>query len=62
MYKAAKMVLDEEYYSQKDEIRADMKESLEEIKKLAAEKEERELSALGKELNTARAILLLLVF
>ncbi len=55
---ATELVLGDDYYAQKDRIRADMQESLKEVEKLAERMEEEELAELNRELRFARGLIL----
>ena len=59
MKKATEMVLDDEYYLQKDRIRDNMKESQAEIEELVKNMEEAELDILRGEINAVRMVVLL---
>ncbi len=62
---ATELVLSDEYYEQKDLIRKDMQESLDEVEKLAAGIEDAELASLKQELYIVRAAVIvqaLLIF
>nr|MCR5672117.1 hypothetical protein [Lachnospiraceae bacterium] len=60
MRRATEMVLDDEYYKQKDAIRADMKNSLNEVDELMQETQNAELAALQKETVIVRIVILIL--
>ncbi|MCR4740407.1 MAG: diguanylate cyclase [Lachnospiraceae bacterium] len=59
MRRATEVVLDSEYYEQKDLIRTDMKESLDEVDNLMYSAKGSELSALQKELKSVRMVVLI---
>ena len=56
---ATEMVLDDEYYEQKDRIRKDMKESLAEVDKLMQSVESTEMANLENQLDTVRIVILI---
>ena len=56
---ATEMVLDDEYYEQKDRIRKDMKESLAEVDKLMQVVENTEMKNLESQLDTVRIVILI---
>ena len=56
---ANKLVLDNSYYEQKDRIREDMRESLNEVDKLMSSAKEAELTALRRDVGIVRLILLI---
>ena len=58
MYLATKMVLDDEYYEQKEQIRLNMQECLEELEKEAIDTDESALKSLSNELTVVRLIIL----
>lgn len=58
MKKASEMVLGDEYYSQKDVIRSNMKESLRELEVLTRSEEERSKSNMSAEIRVSRIIIL----
>ena len=59
MDKALEMVLGDEYYKQKDRIREEMMESVEEVDKLLVDTEAFELEALQKDLDTVRIVIVI---
>jgi diguanylate cyclase (GGDEF)-like protein len=61
MGRATELVLNDEYYKQKDLVRSNMQESLEEIDRLTREVESAELAELQSDLSLVRMIILLLV-
>ncbi len=63
--RATELVLNDDYYEQKDRIRKDMQESLDEVDKLAKETEEAALDSLTRDVSVASVAILiqaLLVF
>lgn len=58
MYLATKMVLDDEYYEQKEQIRLNMQECLDELEKAAIATDESALKSLSNELTVVRLIIL----
>ncbi len=56
---ATELVLNDDYFEQKDRIRTEMQESLNEIDKLARETEETELGKLKENLNLVRIIIII---
>ena len=61
MRRAAESVLDEEYYTQKDEIRREMRESLEEVDRLLELSSEKQLAVLRRELSFVRIVIVVMV-
>ena len=61
MTRATELVLNDDYYDQKDRVRAGMQESMEEIDKLTRNIEFTELAELQSDLSLVRVIILLLV-
>ncbi|MCR5418839.1 MAG: GGDEF domain-containing protein [Lachnospiraceae bacterium] len=59
MRRATELVLSEEYYGRKDQIRTNMQESLEEVEKLANANEEVQFEALSADLQTVRMSILI---
>ena len=59
MRRATDLVLNNDYYLQKDRIRTDMRESLNEIDKMIEGTEDMENEALEKELNLVRVVVIL---
>jgi diguanylate cyclase (GGDEF)-like protein len=59
--RATELVLNDDYYEQKDLIRQDMRESLEEVDKLMKKAKDTELSTLGRELEVVRIVILIQV-
>ena len=59
MRRATEMVLDDEYYAQKERIRADMRNSLDALEALTRNAESVALSRLRSELNSVRVIIAL---
>lgn len=59
MLRATKMVLNDEYYELKDEIRANMRASLDELEKLAYDTDASALSSLGDEMVLIRIIIII---
>ena len=59
MYHATQMVLDNEYYMQKNVIRNDMKASLDELEKLAAAFDADSIQSLQKELTFVRVLIVI---
>ena len=57
--RATEIVLNDEYYEQKDRIRADMQDSLDEIDKLAKSTEAKEQAALTREMGISHTAILL---
>ncbi len=57
--RATALVLDDEYYEQKNRIRKDMNESLDEVDKLMYAAEGSQLSSLKRELNMVRIVILI---
>ncbi len=57
--RATELVLNDDYYEQKDRIRKDMHESLDEIDKLADQMESVELATLTKNIHVVRAVIFL---
>jgi len=57
--RATQIVLGDEYYEMKEKIRAGMQGSLEEVEKLTADTEERELMALNRDLRVTRVAVLI---
>ena len=55
---ATEMVLNDDYYNQKDLIRSDMRESLDEVDKLMRSAEESEMSALNRDMNAVRIVVM----
>lgn len=60
MRRATEVVLNDDYYEQKDRIRQDMSESLQEIDTLTRQIEDSQLQSLRREMNLGRAIIVLL--
>ena len=56
---AVDLVHDDEYYAQKNQIRSNMRASLDELEKMAYDEDADALTALGKEMNFVRVIILL---
>ena len=61
MRRATEIVLGDRYYTQKDQIRTDVHACLEEIEKLTSSVDNMELTALQRELNIVRVIIVLLI-
>ena len=61
MRRATEIVLGDRYYTQKDQIRTDVHACLEEIEKLTSSVDNTELTALQRELNVVRVIIVLLI-
>ena len=59
--RATELVLNDDYYEQKDRIRQDMRESLEEVDKLMKKAKDTELATLGRELEVVRIVILIQV-
>ena len=59
--RATELVLNDDYYEQKDLIRQDMRESLEEVDKLMKKAKDTELSTLGRELEVVRIVIVIQV-
>lgn len=59
MRKATEMVLDDEYYEQKDMIRNNMRDCLDELEQMAYERDETELKALHDKMVFLRGIIIL---
>ncbi len=59
MRRATELVLNDDYYRQKDMIRTGMKESIREVDELMQKKQDTELAALRRELNVVRIVILL---
>ena len=59
MRRATEMVLDDEYYAQKERIRADMRNSLDALEALTRNAESVALSRLRSDLNSVRVIIAL---
>ena len=59
--RATELVLNDDYYEQKDLIRQDMRESLEEVDKLMKKAKDTELATLGRELEVVRIVILIQV-
>ena len=57
--RATELVLNDDYYEQKDKIRQDMQASLKEIDKLATRTEEAELAVLEREITVTRMAILI---
>ncbi len=61
MNRATELVLNDDYYDQKERVRAGMQESLQEIDRLTRDVESAELAELQSDLGTVRVVILLLV-
>ena len=59
--RATELVLNDDYYEQKDRIRQDMRESLEEVDKLMKNAKDTELARLRRELNFVRIVIVIQV-
>ena len=59
--RATELVLNDDYYEQKDRIRHDMRESLEEVDKLMKNAKDTELARLRRELNFVRIVIVIQV-
>ena len=57
--RATELVLNDDYYTVKDLIRKDMRESIEEVDRIMQESRDAELSTLQKDLNIVRIVILL---
>lgn len=62
MHRATVMVMDDSYYSRKDLIRENLNASLDELEKLAYDRNTESMSALKHELGVVRIIIVLLIF
>ena len=60
MNRATELVLNDDYYDQKERVRAGMQESLQEIDRLTRDVESAELAELQSDLGTVRVVILLL--
>ncbi len=61
MHRATEMVLDDDYYAQKDEIRKEMRESLAEVDRLMELSSEKQMEVLHRELNFVRVVIVVMV-